>query len=70
VYSCLSAATRDDQSEHEVSSCEREKEIQGEKAATIRSLCGKYKHLDLMNALMKSRAQERQSNVEVHALDS
>jgi hypothetical protein len=43
------------------------KKSKGKKSCTTRSLRGKYKHLDLMNALMKSRAQERQSNVEVCA---
>ena len=46
------------------------KKSKAKKAAAIRRLRGKYKHLDLMNALMESRAQERQSNVEVRALAS
>ena len=41
-----------------------------EKAVAIRKMRGKYKHLDLMNALIESRIQDRQSSVEARRLAS
>src|SRR6266446_6116699 len=49
VYSCLSAPTRDDQSEHEASSSESEEKIQGQKA------CG---HSKLTRQIQASRSHE------------
>jgi len=40
------------------------KKSKPKKAAVIRSLRGKYKHLDLMSALVESRWQDRQSMIE------
>jgi len=37
------------------------KKLKAKKGAAIRKMRGKYKHLDLMSALLESRAEDRQS---------
>jgi hypothetical protein len=46
------------------------KKSKPKKPAVVRSVRGKYKHLDLINALMESRIQDRQSMIEARGLVS